>query len=154
MQKKHTIVTTGTINRINNGESWKEEKEKYPLYKKPIENDILKIIFDIENTNLTLKEIGEKYNLSKSAIVNINQGNIKLVKEYRNNFPLRKNKNLSEEQIKIIVPLIKKDLKNTKLKFTQIAEKYNVSRFVITNINLGRTYFIEKENYPIRPRSH
>lgn len=45
---------------------------------------------------------------------------------------------------------IREDLKNNILKQYEIANKYNVSRQTIRNINLGVSFFDEKIDYPIR----
>lgn len=45
---------------------------------------------------------------------------------------------------------IKKLLKNTSKTFTEIGDLYGVSMYCISDINRGKTFYIENENYPIR----
>lgn len=57
---------------------------------------------------------------------------------------------ITEEQAREIVNL----LKNTKLSQTEIANRYNVSQYMISLINKGDNWTFEEEIYPIRSRNY
>lgn len=75
---KITNYNTSSINRINKGELWYQKDLTYPIRKqgtllekqeriKNIQNDLL-------NTNLTQKQIGEKYGVGRTTVTAINNG--------------------------------------------------------------------------------
>lgn len=76
INEKYPQTTRGNIERINTGKAWHKDTLNYPLtYMKGISpEEVKKIIVDLEEDILSLKEIGEKYGYCRSAIVNINQG--------------------------------------------------------------------------------
>ena len=51
------------------------------------------------------------------------------------------------------VSSVKELLKNTELKFTEIAKETGVSPKTVQNINNGKTHFNKDETYPLRPSS-
>ena len=67
-----------SINRINLGQIWFDEEEKYPL--RPIQTRSWKderadqIINDLLYTNMTQKEIAKKYGVGRTTITAINRG--------------------------------------------------------------------------------
>lgn len=75
---KLTNYNTSSINRINLGELWNDENEIYPIRKdntKINKNERAKnIIYDLLNSNLTQKEIANKYNVGRTTITAINNG--------------------------------------------------------------------------------
>lgn len=93
IQKKYFWISMCQINRINNGLRAYNPEFCYPLLSYTIPEEIvLKIINDIKQNVLTLKEIGKKYGYCKSAIVLINQGKTQLSRKlYKDIFPIRKN---------------------------------------------------------------
>lgn len=93
MDNKYIIekynISKDIIRHINNGTSWKQEGENYPLR---IDDDIpdfvLKILDMLEHTNLTQKEIATKLGVARSTVTMINIG-----KNHRLNnksYPIRK----------------------------------------------------------------
>ena len=82
-----------SIERINYGKLWHNEKLAYPLRKessrKYQKERALNIIDDLLNTNLTQKQIAEKYGCSRTTVTAINNGQ----NHKQNNliYPLRKN---------------------------------------------------------------
>lgn len=68
----------GSINRINSGVIWHDQSINYPLRpessKEAMKKRALMIINDLQNTDLTQKEIGAKYGLGRSTITAINRG--------------------------------------------------------------------------------
>lgn len=148
-------VTQGQINRINVGEAWRNDSFTYPLqYMKGIDPETVKLIIeDLKNPSLTLKEIGEKYGYCKSAIVNINQGKTKLVKEIEKDFPIRKfskiDKRLKLTKEQVIV--IENELFYNEKTMKQISLENNVGWKVVDQINRGIYYLnSNRYKYPIR----
>lgn len=110
------------------------------------DNTLLLIYQDLKEEKLTYDEITEKYNFKSSQSVrNINKG----ITHHRDNiqYPIRKTRNemANDRAIQII-----NDLKNTDMKFSDIAEKYNCSATLVSNINIGIRCHQNNEIYPIR----
>lgn len=89
--KKYNI-TKDIIRHINDGSSWHDNNEKYPL--RPGEKELNnikaeKIIRDLILTDIPLNQLGPKYGWNRSAAKEINQGrnhhNDKLIYPIRNN---------------------------------------------------------------------
>lgn len=152
---------------INLGKSFKEQGEVYPIRDENLSKEICfsnflnpekinDIIQDLKNEKITMKEIANKYDISMNMVRKINTG-----KSFCNpkniNYPIRDNltsyqiggfsvrKFSEEEYLKIV-----EDLNQDKLSINQIAEKYNVSRDSISDINNGHTYYHDNFEYPIR----
>lgn len=70
-------VSLGTVTRIYKGQRWKNLYDE-PLYKKyprsKDEDTIMRIIEDLINTKLTLKNIADKYNVSRSTVQDVYKG--------------------------------------------------------------------------------
>lgn len=66
------------ITRINKGELRKDKNLSYPLRKELTHNfkrrRALNIIYDLQHTSLTQKEIGDKYGVGRTTITAINRG--------------------------------------------------------------------------------
>lgn len=91
IQKKYN-VSFDIIRHINEGSSWFDENETYPL--RPNETELnkikaQKIIEDLILTNVPMNQLGAKYGWGRSAAKMINQGinhhNEKLIYPIRNN---------------------------------------------------------------------
>ena len=54
----------------------------------------------------------------------------------------------------IMLNVNKNDLRDDKLKFSEIEKKYNLSKATINRINQGKSYKIEGISYPIRTSKH
>lgn len=75
---QQTNYSDSSIRRINSGLLWYDENIVYPIR---IENTALfkkermeNIVYDLLNSNLTQKEIADKYNVSRTTITAINRG--------------------------------------------------------------------------------
>lgn len=144
------------IDRINCGKGWKEEGLSYPLcnYSMDLELSTVELIIsDIKNTKMSLKAIGQKYNVAKSTIVAINNGKTNGAKVLENDFPIRKlNNNRSlvtnKEKIKKIQQMLILSDKSNK----EIANMYDISVGMIQNIIAGRTYKNNQLSYPLRQK--
>lgn len=75
---KKTQYNASSINRINKGELWFKKDLIYPLRanitKDFLNEQALNIINDLKNTTLTQKEIAKKYNVSRTTVTAINNG--------------------------------------------------------------------------------
>lgn len=112
-------------------------------------NVLNSICQDLVERELTMIEIGRKYNTSVATISNVNQGityyNEKL------NYPLRPSKKgsqfyFSHQEQEEIKRLIKEEL----IGFQEIAEKYNITLWTIYHINAGVMWHNKQEDYPLR----
>lgn len=119
----------------------------------------LNLIYDLLlNSKLTYTEIADKTNSSYSIVSRINNG-----VHYKNNryeYPLRKirmekyelnNKhsafyNKEEELLNLI-----QDLKENKLSYKELEDKYNIKTTTLSVINQGKKYRQNNEIYPLRP---
>lgn len=105
-----TKYNASSINRINKGELWFKENLTYPLRAKItksfLHEQALNIINDLKNTTLTQKEIAKKYNVSRTTVTAINNGQNH--KQNNLSYPIRK-KNQIEDSKK---PVYQYDLNN------------------------------------------
>ena len=116
------------------------------------------IINYLRNTVLSYPEIGKKFNVCSEVINRINQG----IHYYNSNlsYPIRDGiysrfglenptsafyKN--EQKLLDIIDTIKK---HPEFCLKDIAKQFNISNSLIVQINNGRSYKLENENYPIR----
>lgn len=97
--------------------------------------DALKIIYLLENSNNTMKEIGEKFGYSIGTISGINLGNIC----FQNNieYPIRKNRitqKYNQDDLDVVIDL----LKNTEYTFQKISDVVDASFSYVCDVNRGR----------------
>lgn len=96
-------VTFTAIKSINNGESWYDDKTKYPIRKYDIttlgisKEKYKNIVRELIKSDLQLQEIADKYDVSVQCICSINQGkycyngkNLYYKGIYYGSFPIRK----------------------------------------------------------------
>lgn len=156
-----------TIQRINVGFSYFNSEWNYPIRKQKksqageknhnalfSQEIIFKIYEDLRNNQLSLKQIGEKYNCAQTTISAINTG--KSYQQANQEYPIRKQrskktlKNYSQEDVETIISL----LQEGKLTMVEIGKMFNCSRDYIGDINQGKKYFQANLTYPLRKRSH
>lgn len=155
--KMFPSVTRGEINKIKNGTVWYDETLKYPL-KKDNDNEIGEsvanlVIYDLLNTSITQKEIAKKYNISRTCVTAINNGNVKKYYNELYSYPLRKPTYYIDvcDNLELFDNIIF-DILYADLSLKGIAKKYGVGNEVIKHINYGEgRYFRDGINYPIRP---
>lgn len=154
-------VNQETIGRINRGKTYFNPNLNYPIKKEHYKKNYLDTYngFTIEQLELAillLKETDQNYSnisiktkISKSSLVNINTGKHPYCQNININFPIRQTRKgilFSDEEIQ----RIKKDLLNENLSIQNIADNFKCSRDTISNINQGKSYYKDNENYPIR----
>ena len=155
IHKQYPQITIGQINRINNGEAWRNSTLHYPLQDRMVVgHDIaLKIQDDLLRGKETQKAIAKKYNVCRSFVTGINNG---VYAEYRTleDYPIRKSsmREISED----IFYKIFEELKNSEKTQLKIAEEYQVSLDIVRAINLGKQKLCKNIDfiYPIRKNTH
>lgn len=90
-------ISIDQIYRINTGEAWSVPNETYPIRRKNrLEQEELEaIIWYLQNTEITQKDIGKLFKRTRTAITAINNGN-----NYFNpniDYPIRKGRNYKHE---------------------------------------------------------
>ena len=94
--RKYNVSTT-LVSQINLGTSYKKENEKYPIREtgeildklrlSPLEADELENV--LKNTELSMRDIAEKYGVCTNTIMNFNNGTIKRYHKENQRYPLR-----------------------------------------------------------------
>lgn len=139
------------ISNINTGRIT-IEGEEYPIRKntrkgqKFSKETIISIYNDILNSNMTWKELSEKYNCNMKVFQHINQGKTNRLEGYT--FPLRAKptKKKGNPHLEEIIDL----LLNSDMTFEDIGRKFNISGKTVSDINYGRTNIKDDIVYPIR----
>lgn len=120
------------------------EHPEATLSKKDVEN----LTSDLKNSNISFKDLAEKYNFkSKTSISEFNKG-LTYVRE-NISYPIRKKPligKLTDEDVQDIIQL----LKYTYRSFKDIAEQYGMEYKAIKRINTGELHHNQKIDYPIR----
>lgn len=109
------------------------------------EEDIKSIIQDLKN-NISIIEISEKYQLSRSYISDINNG--RCLKQKDEKYPLQQNR-ISEDEYLDIIDFIK----NTNYSLREIGRYFNRNRDTIEKINKGNQQIVRalyEGDFPIR----
>lgn len=112
------------------------------------DKDILLIITDLKENKLTDRAIAKKYNLTDKIIADINHGYSH--KQDNETYPIRIRHGSQKLTIKQVNE-IKFLLETTLISYSELANKYNVSKPTIASINKGQTFKEERE-YPIRSK--
>lgn len=105
------------------------------------------IIADLQKSNLSDRKIALKYNTTDKIVSDINHGRTHRLKGTE--YPVRVKKGrqqLSEYEANAIKEL----LKESTLSLEEIASRYHTSKTNISQINCGRNFKRDKDNYPIR----
>lgn len=155
LAKKYGFVSEQSIRNINKGIIYHRSNIDYPLRLDRNTRANLKakeIIQLLLNTSLSFQEIANQTNTSYPYVMDINAG--RRCKVEGINYPVRDTKasnrkpyhSLSQETVQAI----KTDIKDTKLTWKQLSEKYQVGTKVFQHINRGITYFDANEQYPLR----
>ncbi len=137
-------VSISFLSNINKGEKFFEPLEKYPLYDyEPGKNNLKEIINLLEKSNLSLKEISEKMNISYSTIKKINSGDLNKITNRQ--YPIRVNSARYSSSL-----IIKNSLMKTNKTFLEIAKENKVSVATVSRINRGVTHRNNALKYPLR----
>lgn len=142
-------VSGSVIRSINQGISWYQSNIEYPIRKYNVtgltidRETYTRIISDIQNTNLQLQDIANKYGLSESRMTAINQGKECYSKDslyyqgiYTGDFPIRKpNRTITSKENYIYIFY---DVLFTTNSIAKIGEKYGVKGNTIQYIITGK----------------
>lgn len=140
-------VSEEVISAINLGKRYALDEEKYPIRKRNLsEEDVIEIIDFLKDDVYSIKDICEILGVDKSVVSEINNGRRHVINGIL--YPIRKKrvKDISKNDCNGIIDL----LKNTDIPQKDIARMYNLSISEISAINLGRAFFDENIDYPIR----
>ena len=154
-----------TIERLNSGETYFNNKLKYPIRQEKYvpkggcengnsslnQEQLNNLIEDLVNTTISMKELAIKYGIASNTLSQINNG-----KSYKNenlNYPLRKKnsdriKVFSREQLERIKNLLEQPAREQTM--TKIGKEFNCSRDIISQINNGTRQKQFDWVYPIR----
>lgn len=97
------VVAMDQIVRINNGKAWRDENLKYPLsgyaaYEMFIPPEkVDAIIIELQTTNKTQKEIANKYEVARTSVTAINNGEHTNLIRDNIEYPIRK-KNIKNKE--------------------------------------------------------
>lgn len=146
-------VTEPYLVKLNKGEVRAFPNISYPIVKhsnERIEQDKINIIIDVlKNTTKSSLQIAKEYNIGVSTIDDINDGKCpNCPKDIQ--YPIReKYCRISKQQMNELIS----DIKDNKLKFSDIESKYKVSKSFVNRVNNGKTHRIKDETYPLRKSS-
>lgn len=95
---KYYNIGIDQIYRINIGESWKEENDSFPIRQKNrlLNEDLDQIIWMLQNTDITQKQIGVFFNTTRTVITAINNGDNYFNKNLI--YPLRKGRHYKQNK--------------------------------------------------------
>ena len=111
------------------------------------QKDLDNLLHDLATTNISFRQLSNKYNISSTCIGSINAGETYITDNIK--YPIRKDcryGKLFKPQILEIIDL----LKFTYLSYEEISKKYGVEARAIARINKGIFHKIDTEEYPIR----
>lgn len=159
-----TNSSKSIIQHINLGIHYRDNKITYPIRKKRKEHyelnnkhsaffdkqeELLNLIQDLKNNQLSYKELEEKYNIKTTTLSLINQG--KKYKQDNEIYPLRKSKtSLKRIFSKDELELIKNLLNNSNKSMTEIGKILSCDRKIISDINNGIRQRQDNWSYPLR----
>lgn len=112
------------------------------------DENVYKLKKDLADTQISLSQLAEKYNISKGQVLRINQGISRA--SLNEHYPIRQNPNrsgkLSEEDVDNIIDILRYTYRFN----GDIAREYGVEVHAISKINSGITHHRDGIQYPIR----
>lgn len=140
-------VSLSMVSRIIRGEHWgtKDKEELKPNNLVIDEETGQEIYYKYKETNLTIAELSDKYDIGRGLVTSIIKGRHRTVRDLK---PLsgnrRKNSGISKDRcIKVY-----NDYKNTSKTIKEICSKYDVGRNLVNSIIKGR-HWSTKDKEPI-----
>ena len=157
-------ISGSVIQSINTGTSWFSPLYNYPLRKYSTigltitRQEYQKIILDIQNQQLSLADIAQKYNLSEGKMTAINQGKECYNKEgyykgiYNGDFPIRKdNRTFSSKED--LIPVFY-DVLFTRDSMAKIGARHGIEGNTIQCITTGRRRKELTQDFILPMRKH
>ena len=133
-------VSLGGPNPIMYGDSHPNSKVK--------DADIRNIIADLQENKMSDRDIAKKYGITDKIVADINHGYTHRIEGLF--YPIRIRKGRTGGIPMEIKLQIIKELKETTLSYSKLADKYQVTKGMIGHINHGRYEKIDGITYPIR----
>lgn len=140
---------------IPNGYNIGEGGENYVMYGENHPRNITPnfviplIINDLKENKLTDREIAKKYNLTDKIVADINHGYSH--KNEKETYPIRKRRGSQKLTIEHVNE-IKYALETSLISYTELGQKYGVTKQTIASINYGKTFNEPNRKYPIRTK--
>ena len=146
--KKYGVTST-VILGINNGQYYHNSDLSYPIREsnRYTKERIKQIIYALKyERDKTLRQIADEYKIDYTVLSEINQGKVHVLNPDES-YPLRKGKitSITKNDVDKIKELL---LGDTPQK--DIARIFNISVNAVSQINLGKSYYDESFEYPIR----
>lgn len=120
----------------------------HPLSTFSSDKEIEDIKYELKYTRYSMSEIAARHNSTKRTIIRINYG-LHYGKEGEK-YPLRENPldsfKLDNNSVKEIIHI----LKNTYRQYDDIGDQFDISGKTVKEINFGKMWHIDGEDYPIR----
>lgn len=156
LEKYFPRLSRSLLQNINIGLNYRNDELQYPLH--DYMHDGHSKIFSKEEQNqirqeiiegkLTYKEIANKWGIMSISLISmINNG--KQWKDDSLEYPLSTRNNSKLHNFRTWVKFVQKDLMESNLKLTEIAEKYQKAYSTIKKINSGASYFNKDYKYPL-----
>lgn len=145
--EKYNISYT-QLRALNLGKTYYHEELEYPLrkIKKYTEEQINQLTYSLKyELDKSIKQIAEEYNMDLSYVNEINQGKT-WHRDYIT-YPIRLGKMKKAE---IIHPQIQEMLLTSDKSQKEIAQFFNVSQMLVSEINQGKKCYNDKYVYPLR----
>ena len=136
-------ISASFISSINQGVYFRDENEKYPLYKYYKDNsDYDELVDLLLNSEYSLKTISEMLNIGYSTIKKINAGTLR--NGLYPTYPIR-----TKSANEIRADKIKQLLLTTNKTNKEIAKMVNASEETVRRIKIGESFKDEKLSYPL-----
>lgn len=151
-------ITRGQIWKINAGTAWHRDELNYPIREPDnmVGSDVAnKIIYDLQHSNLTQKQIAQKYDVARTCVTAINNGKVDAYRNEQLTYPIRQTRILGAATDDInVVNSIVQDLLYSNIPLVEISKKYNVCASTINDINYGKKkkYNDPEQIYPLRKK--
>ena len=149
-----------TISDINNGLSFSQSREKYPIREfrntqKYFDDDINNVIWYLQNTSYSYNKIADITNTNYFFVTDVNCGR-RVTKDNNIEYPIRKEiirREITYEEAEFIISELQKDILSNK----EIGDILHIPDYTISRINSGKhaacEYFKELD-FPIRKKQH
>lgn len=119
------------------------------IHSKLTRDEVIEILFLLENTDTMIKDIADIYGVSRSTITKVNQGIGYFIEGIE--YPIRAVNEVAklkdnEDYVYEIIDL----LKNSKYSMKEIGKRFNICQQSVSDINTGKSHKIDGMKYPIR----
>lgn len=139
-------VNINFVHATRTGRNHRMDGVEYPLRvidRTLHDNVVDSILKDLATTEMSMKEIAKKHNVSHSIVKVLNKGEHHFREDI--SYPIRETSTIDKDRPKNV----KHDLMCTDLTLEEICEKYGCTKRAVRDINRGKAWFEEKLEYPL-----